>query len=264
MKKYIEIVKTYMKAQLIWRWDTFIDVLLAMAKIVFAWILWSILFEGKEQIAGMGFYTMISYYIISSYLYQLDKSSEISQQMASMLRNGTFSKYMVIPVHTQAYFVAMITGKILFSAFVGLLTTILCFGFLGISFVSVINIKTLFCGVTMIILGLLFMAELNYFLGILTLKFEEISTFLMIKDNFSAFVTGAVVPLALLPEWMLAGMRCLPFYYVTYLPSMLLIGKQQEEAVVGMIVLCMWCIAFAILNQVTYEHYRIKYDGAGI
>lgn len=264
MKKYIEIVKTYMKTQLIWRWDTFIDVFLAMAKIVFAWILWSILFEGKEQIAGMGFYTMIAYYIISSYLYQLDKSSEISQQMTSMLRNGTFSKYMVIPVHTQAYFVAMITGKILFSAFVGFFTTILCFGFLGISFVSVINIKILFCAATMIILGLLFMAELNYFLGILTLKFEEISTFLMIKDNFSAFVTGAVVPLALLPEWMLAGMRCLPFYYVTYLPSMLLIGKQQEEAVAGIVVLSVWCIAFAILNQVTYEHYRIKYDGAGI
>ena len=34
MKKYVEIAKTYMKTQLIWRWDTFIDVLLAMAKIV--------------------------------------------------------------------------------------------------------------------------------------------------------------------------------------------------------------------------------------
>ena len=129
MKKYIEIVKTYMKTQLIWRWDTFIDVLLAMAKIVFAWILWRILFEGKEQISGMGFYTMISYYIISSYLYQLDKSSEISQQMTSMLRNGTFSKYMVIPVHTQAYFVAMVTGNILFSVFVGFFTSILCLVF---------------------------------------------------------------------------------------------------------------------------------------
>ena len=44
---------------------------------------------------------MISYYIISSYLFQLDKSAEISQQMTGMLRNGTFSKYMVIPVQTQ-------------------------------------------------------------------------------------------------------------------------------------------------------------------
>ena len=45
--------------------DTFVDVILAVSKILFAWILWSILFEGKKQIAGLGFQTMISYYIIS-------------------------------------------------------------------------------------------------------------------------------------------------------------------------------------------------------
>ena len=112
--------------------------------------------------------------------------------------------------------------------------------------------------------GLLFMALLNYFLGILTLKFEEISTFLMIKDNLSAVVTGAVIPLALLPEWMTAGMRFLPFYYVTYLPSMLFIGKCEDEAATGLFVLSIWCIFFLVLNQVTYEHYRMKYDGAGI
>ena len=92
------------------------------------------------------------------------------------------------------------------------------------------------------------MALLNYFLGILTLKFEEISTFLMIKDNLSAVVTGAVIPLALLPEWMIAGMRFLPFYYVTYLPSMLFIGKCEDEAVTGLLVLSIWCIFFIVLN----------------
>ena len=264
MKNYLEIAKIYMKTQLIWRWDTIMDVFLAMAKIIFAWILWGILFEGKEQIAGMGFYTMISYYIISSYLFQLDKSAEISQQMTVMLRNGTFSKYMVIPVHTQGYFMAMAAGKIVFSAGVGFLTMMLCFYFLGISLIFVCNMKILFCGVIMIALGLLVMAELNYFLGILTLKFEEISTFLMIKDNVAAFVTGAVIPLALLPEWILSGMRYLPFYYVTYLPSMLLIGKQEGEALIGVVVLTVWCLIFVVFNQVMYEHYRIKYDGAGI
>ena len=86
----------------------------------------------------------------------------------------------------------------------------------------------------------------------------------MIKDNLSAVATGAVIPLALLPEWMIAGMRFLPFYYVTYLPSMLFIGKCEDEAVTGLLVLSIWCIFFIVLNQVTYEHYRMKYDGAGI
>ena len=101
MKKYLEIAKAYMKAQLIWRADIIIDVILSVVKLLFAWILWGILFEGKEQIAGLGFQAMISYYIISSYLFQMEKSAEISRQMTSMLRNGTFSKYMVIPLQTQ-------------------------------------------------------------------------------------------------------------------------------------------------------------------
>ncbi len=264
MKKYLEIAKAYMKAQLIWRPDAFADVIMAVEKILFAWLLWSILFEGKEQIAGLGFQAMISYYIVSSYLFQLEKSAEISQQMTGMLRNGTFSKYMVLPVQTQGYFVAMEAGKIAFSAGIGLLATVLWFYLFRIPFMLIANMKMLLCASFMVILGLLFMAELNYFLGILTLKFQEISTFLMIKDNFSAFVTGAVIPLALLPEWIIEGMRFLPFYYVTYLPSMLFIGKCEDEAITGLYVLSVWCIVFVVLNQITYEHYRIKYDGAGI
>jgi len=264
MKKYIEVARAYMKAQLVWRLDTLVDVILAVAKILFAWILWSILFEGKEQIAGLGFQAMISYYIVSSYLFQLEKSAEISQQMAGMLRNGTFSKYMVIPVQTQGYFVAMEAGKIAFSAVIGFFVTFLWFYLFRIPFLFTTDRKILLCGIIMVVLGLLFMALLNYFLGILTLKFEEISTFLMIKDNLSAFVTGAVIPLVLLPEWLIAGVRFLPFYYVTYLPSMLLIGKCEDEAITGLFVLSVWCIVFIVLNQATYEHYRIKYDGAGI
>ena len=264
MKKYLEIARAYMKAQLIWRSDTFVDVILSVVKILFAWILWSILFEGKVQVAGLSFQAMISYYIISSCLFQLEKSAEISQQMAGMLRNGTFSKYMVIPVQTQGYFVAMEAGKIAFPAGISFFVTFLCIYLFRIPFTFTADWKILLCGIIMAVLGLLFMAELNYFLGILTLKFEEISTFLMIKDNLSAFVTGAVVPLALLPEWLTGGMRFLPFYYVTYLPGMLLIGKCEEEAATGLFVLSVWCIAFIVLGQAVYEHYRIKYDGAGI
>lgn len=264
MKKYLEIAKAYMKAQLIWRSDTFVDVILSVAKILFVWILWSILFEGKDQIAGLSFPAMISYYIISSYLFQLEKSAEISQQMTGMLRNGTFSKYMVIPVQTQGYFVAMEAGKIAFSAGIGFCAMILWLYLFRIPVALTTDRKIVLCGIIMVVLGLLFMALLNYFLGILTLKFEEISIFLMIKDNLSAFVTGAVIPLALLPEGLTAGMRFLPFYYVTYLPSMLFIGKCEEEAITGLSVLGVWCIVFVVINQAAYEHYRIKYDGAGI
>ena len=70
------------------------------------------------------------------------------------------------------------------------------------------------------------MIQLNYFLGILAFKFQEIRMFLMIKGNIVAFITGTLVPLVLLPQGIVSAMRFFPFYYVTYLPSMLLIGKK--------------------------------------
>lgn len=92
------------------------------------------------------------------------------------------------------------------------------------------------CAICMIVLGLIFMAQLNCFLGILVLKFQDISLFLMIKYNIVALITGTMIPLTLLPAHFVSAMRIFPFYYVTYLPSMLLIGRNSGEASVGLMV----------------------------
>lgn len=116
----------------------------------------------------------------------------------------------------------------------------------------------------MIVLGLIFMVQLNYFLGILVLKFQDISLLLMIKDNIVALITGAMIPLTLLPGDLVAVMRIFPFYYVTYLPSMLLIGRNGGEAFVGLIVLGLWVSLFLIIDRLTYDRLRVRYDGVGI
>lgn len=116
----------------------------------------------------------------------------------------------------------------------------------------------------MVMLGLLFMIQLNYFLGILAFKFQEIGFFLMIKSNIVAFITGTLIPLTLLPQSIVSVMRFFPFYYVTYLPSMLLIGKNENEALTGIITLAVWLGVFTALNGFTYNRMRVIYDGAGI
>lgn len=122
----------------------------------------------------------------------------------------------------------------------------------------------IFCAALMVLLGLLFMVQLNYYLGILTLKYQEINTFLMIKKNLILLATGTIVPLALFPEKIVKLMSRLPFYYVTYLPSMLLTGRCGEEAVPGILTLIFWCVFLQFVIAVTWKSYRKKYDGVGI
>ena len=114
MRKYTETALIYFKAQLIWRADTVFNMLFTVTKIIFAYVLWGAIFEGKEMIAGFTFHSMLSYYIISSFLSQIEMSGGISREISSRIRNGTFSKYMVIPVNIEKYFLAMETGVVPF------------------------------------------------------------------------------------------------------------------------------------------------------
>lgn len=264
MRKYVEIGKIYLKTQLAWRSDTIFQILFALSKILFAYLLWGVIFDGKHEVAGFTFDGMLSYYIISSFLTQIEMSERISTMVSSGIRNGTFSKYIVIPVNAKLYFLAMEMGGVAFYLGFDLLIAALWILIFQISFVFISNFFIVAGGLLMIALGLLVMAQLNYFLGILTFKFQEISTFLMIKNNFMALVTGSIVPLVLFPEKVVAVMRLLPFYYVTYLPAMLLTGRCEDELVAGLVILVFWCAVLEGITNKVWNTCRRSYEGVGI
>ncbi len=264
MRKYREVARVYLKAQLAWRWDVIFHMLFTVTKILFAYLLWGIIFEKQNMVAGFTFHGMLSYYVISSFLSQLEMSKNISEEMAVRIRGGKFSNFLVLPVNIEGYFTAMEAGIVLFYLFFDLVAAGIWIFIFKIRFVYTDSVYCMVCAAIMVLLGLFFMVQLNYYLGILTFKYEEISTFLMIKNNLMELVTGTIVPLALFPEMILGWMKAFPFYYVTYLPAMLLTGRCEEEAVRGIVILICWCAVMQILIAVTWKKYRIKYDGVGI
>lgn len=262
--KYWAISKTYMKTQLVWRADVIFIMIFTITKILFAYLLWGIVFQSKEMVGEFTFHSMLSYYIISSFLAQLDMSGGISSEIHDRIRNGTFSKYMVIPVGIEKYFMAMELGVVLFYIVFDFMAAVVWIVVFHIQFVFAADWQVMVCAAMMAVLGMLFMMQLNYFLGLLTLKYQGIGTFLMIKNNLAALVTGSIVPLALFPEKIIRIMRMLPFYYVTYLPSMLFTGMCQDEALTGITVISCWCAAMQIFIRVVWKKYLRKYDGVGI
>lgn len=264
MHKYAEVARVYLKSQLAWRADVIFNMIFTISKVLFAYLLWGIIFSSKEEVSGFTFHTMLSYYIISAFLSQLEMSSGISGEIHDRMRSGTFSKYMVLPVNIEGYFAAMEAGTVLFYLFFDLGAALVWIFIFRIRFAFTGDVLVIICALAMILLGLLFMVQLNYYLGILTLKYQGIDTFLMIKDNLVALATGTMIPLALFPEGIVGMMKFLPFYYVTYLPSMLLIGRCSEEALAGVIVLAGWCVVLQLVIGRTWKKYRRKYDGVGI
>ena len=264
MSKYLEVAKLLFKAQIIWRFDVAMSVVFTVSKIAFAYLLWGAVFGENITVSGFTFPAMISYYIISSFLSQIEMSEGVSREIGERIKEGSFSKYMVLPVNIQRYFISQTFGAMSFYSIFNLASAILWKFIFNIDFVLTSNIWVIPAALLMVILGLIFMIQLNYFLGLLAFKFEDIGFFLMVKNNIVSFITGTLIPLVLLPHSIVSFMRFFPFYYVTYLPSMLLIGRNEDEAVVGIIILMGWISAFAFFNKIAYGKLRVAYDGVGI
>jgi ABC-2 type transport system permease protein len=264
MRKYIEITKILFKAQIAYRFDVSMTVLFTVSKILFAYVLWGAVFGKNETVAGFTFPMMLSYYIISSFLSQIEMSDGVSGEISGRIRGGSFSKYMVIPASTQGYFIAQTFGAMGFYLLFIFAATVVWVILFGVKFFMTGSIQMISVALVMVIIGLLFMIQLNYFLGILAFKFQDIGIFLIIKGNIVSFITGTLVPLVLLPQSIVSVMRFFPFYYVTYLPSMLLIGKNENEAITGIVVLSAWLLLLTGLNKFAYNKLRVVYDGVGI
>lgn len=240
------------------------NMVFSITKILFAYILWGAIFDQRDTVADFTFQTMLSYYVISSFLSQIEMSEGVSRELSTRIRGGTFSKYMVIPANVQGYFLAQTAGTTAFYLIFDLLATVIWVTLFHIQLAFTTMAMLISLALGMVLLGLVFMVQFNFFLGILTFKFQNIDLFLMIKGNLLAFFTGTMVPLALLPEPIFTAMRLFPFYYVTYLPSMLLIGRNGREAIPGLLILSAWNLVFLAANKMTYNRLRVRFDGVGI
>lgn len=264
MRKYLEVSKIKFKTQLAWRFDIAVNVVFTIAKILFAYLIWVNIFKQHDIIAGFTFHAMLSYYIINSFLSQLDMSESVAYDIAGQIRGGTFSKQMVIPVNIQGYCLAETLGSTAFYLVFQLIAAVVWIFIFRIHFVLTKYPLYIISAALIVILGLIFMLQLNYFLGLLTFIFQDIYVFLMIKSNILLLITGNMIPLALMPQLVQEILRFFPFYYISYLPSMLLLGRNGDEIGRGFLVLSLWILFFLLVNRFAYNRLRVRYDGVGI
>lgn len=264
MKKYLETMKLLFKSQLTYRFDILMNIIFSITKILLAYVLWSAIYNNSHEVAGFTFDGMMSYYIISTFMAQLNQSTSTGWQISAEIRRGLFSKYMVRPMSIFGYFSAHTSGVALFFISFNLLAAVLWTLLFGVDIVLTAGLQDILLAGGLILLGLLFMMQLNYYIGILAFKFLDTGLFMMIKDNILEFVAGTFIPLTLLSEKVLLVMKYFPFYYVTYLPTMVLMGRNAYEAPMGLVMLVVWNLFLWALNAVTWSRLKVKYDGVGI
>ncbi|MDF2522315.1 MAG: ABC-type uncharacterized transport system, permease component [Clostridia bacterium] len=264
MKKYYEIGKISLKNQMAYRFNVYIGSLMPFIRVFLAYYLWRTLFAGKDVMGGMTFSMMLTYYIICAFLQRLDQSNDLVWELAGDIREGRFSKYLVKPVSPLGHFMSISLGKTSYILFITLVTVLIIAFIFDKNFVPPVISINLILAAIIAFMGLIFMILINYLTALLAFKFTDITGWHLLKGNVIEFLSGALMPLSLLPLWIQDIMRLSPFYYIQYLPASLYLGLKTEEAVIGTLLMASWNLALWGLSEATYRRFRKLYEGVGI
>lgn len=261
--KYLETGKISMKNQVAYRFDVFVRSILPFIRLFLAYALWKALYAGQSEIGGMSFEMMMTYYLIASFLLRLDQSSGLVWETAEEIREGRFSKYMVRPISPLGHFLAASLAKTLYVLLLVLPAVVVLAAFMHRILLPPAGWMNLAGACLMGFMGLIFLCLLNYLTAMLAFKFNDITGWHLLKENLVEFLSGSLVPLSLLPEWIQEAMRFFPFYYMQYLPASLYLGLKTEEFVPGLIILGLWITGLYGLSVFVYHRFRRIYEGVG-
>ena len=265
MKKYIAIGRILFKAQTAYRFDVIMTVVGMIWRIISAWILWSVIFAGRDTLGGFTLETMLSYYLISSFFATMDMSAGVVGEVSSRIKGGTFSKFMVIPSNPQLHFYSQTIGASLYYGFFAALAAIAGALTLRINLAPSFDPIRIALALVVFLFGTVFMNSFQFFLGIWAFKFQDTIFLTHVPPMIISFFTGELVPLSLLPGAMLEILRFFPFSHVVYTPTMLLTGGMDaSDGLIGLAVLAAWSAGMAAVSHLTYGKLRKKYEGVGI
>lgn len=263
MGKYLETAKITMKEQLEYRFNVISGTLLSVFKIILAYFLWKAVFQGKDLVGGYTFNMMLTYYIITAFFMRLNQSESLMWQFSQEVQNGGFTKYVVRPISPIGFFTIRSLTK---TAFMVLINTAAFFVWVLIFknyFIIPEDFGILLWVIFFVFSGLLILIQTNYFISMLSFKLVEIAGFYYMGLNIIEFLSGALVPLSLLPGAVVSVIKYLPYYYVLYFPASLYLGLNIQEIPQAAIIVSAWNIGLLLLNLILYKKLFRYYEGVG-
>jgi ABC-2 type transport system permease protein len=263
---YAAVARSSLADALAWRGDAFLGLVMGIVRVALALILWTAVFDGRSEVGGMSLRMMASYYLIAVFIFQFNQSGLVASSLAAEIRAGLFSKYLARPVDPLAWFLAASAGRSAFqagAAIVAALAAALACLALDASILAPLNPLGLLAAIPVVLMGMLALALVNFMTGILAFVFQDIGSFQVGKDCVIEFLSGALIPVALLPAQLRGILSATPFPALASLPADLMLGRGFGAYPEALACLLLWDFVLYLAARALYARLSPRYEEMG-
>ena len=259
------ILKTAMEERLVYRGDFAFATLVRFLPIITQVFLWNAIYSGDREssLNGYTYPTMVSYYLLVMVARAFSSMPGLSTGIAESVRNGSVRKYLLQPVDMLDYlFWHRIAHKLVYYVIATgpfALVFWLCREYLPgwperpvfIAFVASLLMAFM--------IGFLIEA----LIGLISFWFLEVSSLIFIYMMINYFLSGHMIPLEWIAEWM-PWVYYLPFRYLAYFPAAVVLGKVPPETLpTELAIQFAWIIVLFVLNRIAFKRGVERYGAFG-
>jgi ABC-2 type transport system permease protein len=211
------IPKMFM-AYVIWFWVGFVLNIISMAILVF---FWRAIYADTSTISGLGLNQTITYIMLAVIFMPLT-SNDLVWQFGSDLREGMIIHQLLRPVNFQTMNYVQMLGWLISRLAWQLPMLLFAVLLFGLRIPS--DLSTWMAFIISALLGFTVMFYFNWFLACFTFYTTEIWGLGVLIEGMTFFLSGALVPLVMMPEWMRSIVMSVPFAQALAVPVGLLTG----------------------------------------
>lgn len=223
------------------------------------WVLWYALFTigGATEVAGMSYQDMLHYTWISLLFTQV-RGGDHDFELASMIREGGLSNYLLKPVSVVEFVYIRGVAPRVFIAGICLVLGLGLTAYMGYSPLRLIGAMGL------ALMGNIIHYQVGAILATAAFYWEEAYSVLMIKNMAVSVLSGELIPLSLFPDSMAWIWKMLPFYLYVYGPTQYALGRWSDiEFLQQVAAATAWMIGLSLVIRASWGIGKRRYTSLG-
>ena len=259
------ILRTCIEERLVYRGDFAFATLVRFLPIVTQIFLWGAIFGNSPNrtLNTYSYSDMVAYYLLAMVGRAFSSMPGLAGGIAREVRDGTVKKYLTQPIDMLNYlFWHRVAHKLVYYAVaVGpfVLVFFLCRKHLpGWPSSSVVVAWCL-----SLVMGFLVGFLIESLIGLISFWFLEVSSLIFIYMMINYFLSGHMIPLEWLSEW-LPWIHYLPFRYLAYFPAAVMLGKiPADQLPAELAIEAAWIVALLVANRFAFQRGVRRYGAFG-
>lgn len=261
MKSYFRIFLLGLQTQLQYRVNLFGWMLVNFIPTIVFILVWLVILGNKTHIQGFSKSDFILYYLFTTAIWYI-VGGNFARAIGDAIRDGEMNKNLLKPYNVLfEKFMLEQAWKCMSLLVVIPASGIILWYFRDI-FTFTFSFSMLFYLLLSLILGGIIFALIEIIVGLSGFWFTEIWSIAYVSEVVLELFGGRMAPIDLMPPWLQTISHILPFKYIFYTPTAILLNKSPNPPV-DIAIQCLYVVLLYVIYKVLFAKGIARYEAIG-